>query len=150
MSVSTTGGCMCGAVRYTLKQAPDHIGACHCGMCRKFSGGIELGLDVPLDGIVWEGEDSIRIYKSSEWAERGFCETCGSSLFYRILPGDILPEGMMSLSAGSLDDLGDLPLTQEVYIDCKPDGYAFAGSRKQLTEQDVLDSVSAPEQGSNL
>ncbi|MEY8827391.1 GFA family protein [Sedimentitalea sp. XS_ASV28] len=149
MRTSKTGGCMCGAVRYTLKQVPDHIGACHCGMCRKFSGGIELGLDVPLDGIVWEGEDSIRIYKSSDWAERGFCGTCGSSLFYRIPRGGVMPDGMMILSAGSLDDLGDLPLTQEVYIDCKPQGYAFAGDRTQLTEQDVLDLVSASEQGSN-
>lgn len=149
MSIATTGGCLCGAVRYSLKKAPDHIGACHCGMCRKFSGGIELGLDVAFDDVVWENEDSIRTYKSSDWAERGFCGICGSGLFYRIAPGDILPEGMLSLSAGSLDDLSGLPLTQEVYIDCKPGGYAFAGERRQLTEQDVLDSISAPAEGSN-
>lgn len=148
MTHATSGGCLCGAVRYTLAKAPDHIGACHCSMCRKFSGGIELGLDVGFDDVTWEGEDAIRTYKSSDWAERGFCGTCGSNLFYRIPPNDTMPQGMLSLSAGSLDDMNGLPLTQEVYIDMKPDGYAFAGTRNQMTEQQVLDLVFPPEEGS--
>ena len=147
MSDTRTGGCLCGAARYVLENTPDHIGACHCSMCRKFSGGIELGLYVAPDSVTWKSDDSVQVYKSSEWAERGFCGICGSGLFYRIPPNDVMPEGMLSLSAGSLDDLNGLPLTQEVYIDNKPDGYAFAGKCKQMTEQEVLDEVASANQG---
>lgn len=147
MTTSQSGGCLCGAVRYTLKDPQDHIDVCHCSMCRKFSGGIGLGLEVPLDGAVWQGEENIGVYKSSAWAERGFCKTCGSSLFYRMPPSDVSAKGMLSLCAGSLDDLNGLPLTTEIFIDNKPDSYTFAGDLKQITEQDVLAAFSTPESG---
>jgi len=143
---ATTGGCLCGAVRYTLKSPPKSLGACHCSMCRKFSGGIELGLDVPADAITFQSEETLRVYVSSEWAERGFCTKCGSSLFWRLTaPGPM--QGLFSLSAGSLDDLGDLELDQEVYIDMKPAGYALTGDHKRLTEADVMAMVAAAQEG---
>lgn len=142
----TTGGCLCGAVRYTLTTAPKELGACHCGMCRKFSGGIELGVEVPADGITFDSDDTLRTYASSDWAERGFCATCGSSLFWRLTVSGPM-QGLFSLSAGSLDSLDGLELTQEVYIDNKPAGYALAGDHKRLTEADVMAMVAAAQEG---
>lgn len=137
-----TGGCLCGAVRYTLADAPTHYDACHCGMCRKFSGGIELGLEVPDGGITWTSDETLRTFKSSDWAERGFCAKCGSSLFWRLTaPGPA--HGLLSLSAGSLDSLDGLSLTTEVYIDHKPEGHAFAGNTRKMTEADVLAMMGA-------
>lgn len=139
-----TGGCLCGAVRYTLAEVPSSYGACHCGMCRKFSGGIELGLNVPPGGLIWDADDQLATFTSSEWAERGFCKTCGSSLFWRLtIPGEM--QGLMSLSAGSLDDMSGLDFDTEVYIDHKPDSHAFAGDRKRMTEAEVLEMVGAPD-----
>ncbi|MDJ0858862.1 MAG: GFA family protein [Dinoroseobacter sp.] len=141
-----TGGCLCGTVRYKLTTPPKGIGACHCGMCRKFSGGIELGIEVPAEGVEFIADDSLRIYSSSDWAERGFCSICGSSLFWRLTaPGPM--HGLFSLSAGSLDSLEGLALTQEVYIDMKPAGYALAGEHKRLTEADIMAMVAAAEKG---
>ena len=129
------GGCLCGGVRYRVTAPLDHMDACHCGMCRKVSGGIVLGLNVPVDGIVWERDATLRTYASSDWAERGFCSACGSSLFWRIAtPG----AGWLSLMAGTLDDLSGLTLKTEIYIDHKPDGYAFAGGTKKMTEAEVV------------
>ena len=129
---------MCGRVRYRLAEAPVAFGACHCGMCRKFSGGIELSAHVEPGAVTWErGEDQIATYKSSDWAERGFCKTCGSSLFWRMTADGPL-QGMFSLSAGSLDSLEGLTFDTEVYIDHKPDGYAFEGDRTRMTEAEVL------------
>lgn len=143
MNGSKTGGCMCGAVRYELAQAPTEFGACHCGMCRKFSGGIELSLEVPRSGIQWRGEDNIQTYKSSDWAERGFCKICGSSLLWR-MTADGPHAGMLSLSAGTLDSLNGLSLSHEIYIDQKPDAYSFSGHRKQMTQAQVEAQFSAP------
>ena len=140
--MSTTGGCLCGAVRFTLDEAPTSYGACHCRMCRKFSGGIELGVQVNPDGIMWEGEDNLQTFASSEWAERGFCKVCGSSLFWRLTaPGPM--QGMLSLSGGALDSLDGMTFDTEVYIDHKPASHAFAGERKRMTEADVMAMVAA-------
>lgn len=137
------GYCLCGAVRYTLDEPPKSYGACHCNMCRRWSGGIGLGLQIMPGGITWEGEDNIQTYKSSDWAERGFCRICGSNLFWRLTaPGPM--QGMLALSAGSLNDLEGLTLDSEVYIDHKPPGYAFAGERKQMTEAEVMALFGPP------
>ena len=34
------GGCLWGAVRYESSEPPDDGGCCHCGMCRKATGGL--------------------------------------------------------------------------------------------------------------
>ncbi|MDJ0825065.1 MAG: GFA family protein [Rhodobacter sp.] len=138
--ISRAGHCLCGAVRYTLSDAPEGYGACHCEMCRRWTGGIELGLQVMPGGVTWVGEENIQTYQSSDWAERGFCRTCGSNMFWRLTAEGPM-RGMMSLSAGSLDSLEGLELTAEVYIDHKPAGHAFAGERKRMTEAEILDMV---------
>jgi len=144
--MSKTGRCLCGKVSYELAEAPTSYGACHCGMCRKFSGGIELGVQVTADQIKWSGEDSIQTSTSSEWAERGFCKICGSSLFWRLtIPGP--NHGLMSVFAGSMDDLDGMELSHEVYIDAKPAGHAFAGERQRMTEADVMARVANMDQG---
>ena len=70
------GSCLCGAVRFAIKTANKSVGACHCSTCRKWGGGplfaIECGSDVHFDGT-----KNISIFSSSDWAERGFCSTCG-------------------------------------------------------------------------
>lgn len=137
------GHCLCGAVRYTLAAPAKSFAACHCSMCRRWTGGVEMGLHNPPGGIVWEGEENIATYRSSEWAERGFCRICGSGLFWRLTaPGPM--QGMLSLSVGSLDSVEGLSFDTEVYIDHKPDTYAFAGERTRMTEAKVLASVGAP------
>ncbi|NSX54036.1 GFA family protein [Parasulfitobacter algicola] len=136
--MSKTGGCLCGAVTFELAEDPKTYGACHCQMCRKFSGGIEMSVQVMPGGITWQGEDNVQTFASSEWAERGFCKTCGSSLLWRLTaPGPM--QGMLILSAGALDSLDGMVFDNEVYIDHKPASHAFAGDdRTQMTEAEVL------------
>jgi hypothetical protein len=35
-----SGGCLCGTVRYTAKQAPTAAHYCHCSICRRQSGSV--------------------------------------------------------------------------------------------------------------
>ena len=142
---SKTGGCLCGAVRFTLNEAPTEYGACHCSMCRKFSGGIELGIRAMPGEITWDADEDLATYTSSEWAERGFCRKCGSSLFWRLTaPGPM--RGMLSLSVGALDSMDGLDFNVEVYIDHKPESHAFVGERQRMTEADVMAMVAASAQ----
>lgn len=130
-----TGGCLCGAVRYTAKDLEPHLGACHCRMCARWTGGPLFS--VSAKHVVWEGEDAIQIYTSSDFAERAFCKLCGSALFYRVTaPGEY--QGELQLSFGTLDDGHDFDLNIEVFVDRKPDAYALEGDRKRMTEADVM------------
>lgn len=146
--VTRTGQCLCGAIRITATFTGG-IGACHCGSCRKWGGGplmtVNAGPKVEI-----EGEDALRVYDSSGWAERGFCGTCGSNLFYHLKPGDFSADGEYILSAGIFPDLGELKFDHEVFVDGNPGWYSFEGndSRKRMTEADIMAMVGANQEGS--
>lgn len=131
---SMTGQCLCGAVTYTAEGLDPHVHACHCDMCRRWSGG--PGMAAYVASIAYSGEENIGVYASSEWAERGFCRVCGSSLFYRLRKQE-----RHVLWTGTLDDPSVLELGGEIYIDEKPDFYDFAGERKRLTGAEFLKAV---------
>lgn len=146
MSGCNKGGCLCGAVRYKLKDVPTEYGACHCEMCRKWTGGIELGIQTGADGMTLDSEETLVRYKSSEWAERAFCGTCGSNMFWRLTAEGPM-HGMLAVCAGTLDTLDGMTLTSEVYIDHKPAGHSFAQKTKTMTEADINAMVAASLEG---
>jgi hypothetical protein len=124
------GGCLCGAVRYAAMDVPHHLHACHCGICRKISGSATISVAVPHAAMQIKGEESIVTYASSDWAARSFCGRCGVGLWYRSTGDDA---ASYIISAGTLDDPSGMVLSKEIYVDCKPDGYAFAGDHPRLT-----------------
>lgn len=131
------GKCLCGAVGVTIAPPETHIDACHCGMCRRWSGGPHLGLGMVSDPVFTGAEHVVR-YASSEWAERGFCGTCGTHLFYRFVP-----TGNYSFLAGMFDGADDFALTLEIFVDNKPGYYDFAGERERLTEAETMAKFAA-------
>ena len=134
-----TGSCMCGAVSFTVTQDLSRTNACHCIMCRKWSGGVYFGVTVAADGIDFVGMDNVSIYPSSAWAERGFCTTCGSSLFYRVTATGPM-HGEYHIGLGTLDDPSGITFDTEYFIDLKPGNYRFGGDdRTQMTESQVLE-----------
>ncbi|KYC39761.1 aldehyde-activating protein [Scytonema hofmannii PCC 7110] len=130
------GSCLCGAVRIAIKTIKNSVDACHCNMCRKWGGGpllaIECGSDVQFDGT-----DSISIFSSSDWAERGFCSKCGSHLFYRLKKS-----GQYAIPVGLLDDSEQWVFNQQIFIDEKPPFYAFVNETKNLTGTEVFAQYS--------
>ena len=74
------GGCLCGAIRYKSTAAPTRCVICHCEYCRKHSGAPCLSfVHFPIDAFAWVSGEPHR-YRSSRYAERGFCPECGSTL----------------------------------------------------------------------
>lgn len=126
------GRCLCGAVTVRAVPRRRHVEACHCTMCRRWSGVAYLGVQCGSD-VEFEGEDNVVRYRSSKWAERGFCGKCGSNLFFHYLPGDTY-----GVLAGLFPDDALEPMSEEIFIDEKPDYYAFAGERERLTGPEVM------------
>jgi hypothetical protein len=89
-----TGGCLCGAVRYSVRGDPVHVGRCHCADCRKESGSaFTVYGQWPVGALELTGE--VTAYQG-----RGFCARCGSRLLDPPQPGEPLVE----IRLGSLDD----------------------------------------------
>ncbi len=94
------GGCLCGAVRYRSTAPPLRGVICHCSMCRKHSGAPILAfVHFPRDSFRWLKDEPTR-YPSSEFAERGFCSICGSTLS---MHEDVLGD-RVQVTVGSLDE----------------------------------------------
>ena len=97
-----TGGCRCGAVRYEAEvDDPTRHGLCHCEDCRRSSGAPAVAwLAVPKDSFsVTRGE--ARRWDGNGGAERYFCGTCGTGLYY--LNDAVLP-GIADIQSATLDD----------------------------------------------
>lgn len=77
-----TGGCLCGAVRYSAKGKPLWVAHCHCASCRRQSGApMVTWAGYRPAAITWSG-DAAKPYASSEDVIRRFCPTCGTPLAY--------------------------------------------------------------------
>ena len=113
-----SGSCLCGAVRWRAEALRDSVSICHCEMCRRWSG----HLWAATRGTGTHIEGPVRWYRSSDHAERGFCTTCGSSLFYR-------PIGArhVGVAAGSVDAPTGLHAGKHIYADRKGDWYEIEG-----------------------
>ena len=86
------------------------------------------------DQIEFQREDTLAWYKSSDWAQRGFCVNCGSSLFYRMKH-----EGAhWAVLVGSLDLPDGHTIDEEIFVDEKPDYYDLAGVRPRLTGAETI------------
>lgn len=123
-----TGGCLCGAVRYRVDGPLRPVVGCHCTQCRKSSGHYVAATSAPRDCVAVEGE--VTWFASSDTARRGFCATCGSSLFWDG-PGENL-----SIHAGTLDKPTGLTLAGHIFVGDKGDYYALGSDLPQAEGDD--------------
>ncbi len=78
----STGGCLCGAIRYQFSQAPLWAGYCHCDSCRRSTGAVVASFVGVSDANISFSGDDRTIYPSSPGVRRGFCAKCGTPLTY--------------------------------------------------------------------
>ena len=95
------GGCMCGAIRYVLKGAPEVVYYCHCNDCKRSTGSaFHVGLVMRTDHVEIVG-DTLKGYTklsdSGNHMTRLFCFKCGSPLFTK---DSAAPENIV-IKAGS-------------------------------------------------
>jgi hypothetical protein len=123
MKSKHTGGCLCGGVRYSVDGALRDVIACHCSQCRRTSGHFLAATEAPKAALRLERADTLRWYRSSPSAERGFCSTCGGNLFWRADAGETV-----SITAGTLDTPTGLKLAEHIFVADKSDYYTLNDS----------------------
>ncbi len=130
--VTLSGSCLCGAVGVTGTANEPEVAACHCDMCRGWSSGPYF--EVTCENVSFVGEGSITTFRSSNWAERGFCSECGSNLFYHIIDSC-----EYQIAAGLLDNQSELRLSRQVFTDKKPPYYTLSDKTENMTAAQVFD-----------
>ncbi|KQB96730.1 aldehyde-activating protein [Loktanella sp. 1ANDIMAR09] len=120
------GSCLCGAVRITVEGRLPQPNACHCTACRKQTGHFGASLDVPRTRVQVEGENAICWYQSSEKVRRGFCGTCGSTLFW-----DPIQYDWTAIAMGVFDGPTDTSLSMHIFVAEKGDYYEIGDGLPQ-------------------
>jgi hypothetical protein len=121
------GHCLCRAVTLRVRGHEPRIGACHCRMCQRWSGGVFLS----FAACEVEFEGPIMRYRSSDFAERAFCAVCGSHLWMH----DIASE-TWELMPGLFDAARDWPLESEIYTDRALAAIRLAGTHSRASRAD--------------
>ncbi len=94
------GGCQCGTVRYEISGEPILAAICHCSMCRRANAAPAVAWAMFQESQVSFTGDQLKIFRSSEEAQRGFCSTCGTQISFT---ASFLP-GLIDITVGSLDN----------------------------------------------
>jgi hypothetical protein len=97
------GGCLCGAVRFTVDADPIAARTCWCRHCQYLAGGnATVNVIFPSETLAVTGEVRWheRIADSGNVMQRGFCPQCGTPIFSM---AESRPQ-LMVIRAGALDD----------------------------------------------
>jgi hypothetical protein len=76
---------------------------------------------VPKAALKIEGEDNVAWHQSSEMVRRGFCRTCGSSLFW-----DPTHRDFIGVAMGAFDKPTNTHLAIHIFVADKGDYYDIA------------------------
>jgi len=115
MTTPLTGGCMCGAIRYTISVPVTELRACHCTTCQKGSG-TQGSVNAVIPASAFKlTKGTLKRYESradsGRTLYRDFCGDCGSPIYsQRATALDTLV-----VRAGSLDDAGDMKITANIW-----------------------------------
>ena len=105
------GSCLCEAVRFEITGPMRPVIYCHCRMCRRWSGHLVAATACRLEQLRLLSADTLSWYQSSPKARRGFCQVCGSSLFWQPTGGDYV-----AIMAGALDTPTKLTSSEHIFV----------------------------------
>jgi hypothetical protein len=115
--VSATGACLCGGVRYEVRGPLRDVVVCHCERCRRTHGHAAAYTACAAADLVLHAQDTLRWY-AADGRARGFCGTCGASVFWRADDRDTI-----SIAAGTLDPPTGLRTVAHIFTRDRGDYY---------------------------
>ncbi len=118
-----SGKCMCGAIVFEFRADREDVTECHCGQCRSWAGHRWASLNAPFESLKFKkGEDQLGWFRSSDYARRGFCRECGSSLFWH---ADRLNDykHRIAIAAAAVEPGAAIRLADHIFVADKGDYY---------------------------
>jgi len=91
---------------------------CHCLMCRRTTGHFLAATACAASQLRVTHSEHLRWYESSALAQRGFCDRCGSNLFWKPADGT-----RIAITAGTLDLPTGLRGVAHIHVEDEGDYY---------------------------
>ena len=118
MKVSLSASCLCKGVKFITNGEHRNISNCHCIQCRKTHGIYGAYSNIGKKNIRFLNKKTLRWFKSSKKAKRGFCNKCGASIFFKINNA-----ANISIAAGMFDKPTKLKTFRNIFVGTKSDFY---------------------------
>jgi hypothetical protein len=106
-----TGACLCGGVRFELVPPLRNVLVCHCSLCRRSGTLAGAYTSVPRDAFRLTADETLAWYVDANGRRRGFCATCGATLFWSADDRETI-----SVSAGALDGPTGLVTERHIFV----------------------------------
>ena len=116
--LSLKASCLCGGIKLKTQGYHRNVQNCHCIQCMKTHGHHAAYTNVEERNVKFLKKRTLKWFKSSKRAKRGFCNKCGASLFFKIIGGKTI-----SIAAGMFDRPIKLKTTMNIFVKKKSDYY---------------------------
>jgi len=104
---------------------------CHCQQCRKQTGHLVAATRINDDGLSINGDEHLTWFAASDDAKRGFCQHCGSLLFWKSNAST-----STAVMAGSLESPTHLETVSHIFTEYKGDYYEITDDLPQYKLSD--------------
>ena len=83
--LSLKASCLCGGIQLRTHGYHRDVENCHCIQCMKTHGHYAAYTNVQEQNVKFLKKGTLKWFRSSKRAKRGFCKKCGASLFYKLI-----------------------------------------------------------------
>ena len=118
---SLSASCLCKGINMTIRGEFRSVINCHCIQCTKTHGNFAAYTSVLEENIFFKSKKTLKWFKSSTKARRGFCNNCGASIFFKRSGSR-----SVSISAGLFKKPTKLKTISHIYIQNKRDYYKIS------------------------
>ena len=116
--LSLKASCLCGDIKLRTQGYHRNVQNCHCIQCMKTHGHHAAYTNVEERNIKFLKKRTLKWFRSSKRAKRGFCNKCGASLFFKIIGAKNI-----SIAAGMFNKPIKLKTIMNIFVKGKPDYY---------------------------
>ena len=116
--ISLKASCLCGSIQLKTQGYHRDIHNCHCIQCMKTHGHHAAYTAVKLKNIKFYKKKTLKWFRSSKGAKRGFCNKCGASMFFRSIGSKDI-----HISAGMFDKPVKLKTEMNIFVKNKLEYY---------------------------
>jgi len=110
--------CLCGGIKLTAYGKFRHVSNCHCVQCMKTHGNYASYTRILEKNMRFISKKTLKWFRSSKKAKRGFCRRCGASIFFKRIGSNSI-----SISAGMFKNPTKLKTEINIYTKGKLDYY---------------------------
>ena len=116
--LSLKAKCLCGNISFKTSGYHRDVQNCHCVQCLKTHGHHAAYSKVEEKDLKFLSKKSLKWFKSSKRAKRGFCSNCGASIFFKVLGTN-----SVCIAAGIFNNPTKLKTSIEIFTKGKSDYY---------------------------